>query len=195
MCVRKNMFEMEIELENWSRTLLYCYRYLGKIVETIDDMVAKISIESMFYRKNSTNNTMAQVEKILELNDRKVNLTNLKVIIEECVDKLPLKDMQLISLFYFDGLTFDEIASVLGISRRTVFRRRNNAITHFKEELFKKVTFDYLMTNYAGEQWLIDFYNYSVKKYSQIEIFDENKSVDNGKYIYRTLKALRKMAV
>ncbi len=195
MCVRKNMFEMEIELENWSRTLLYCYRYLGKIVETIDDMVAKISIESMFYRKNSTNNTMAQIEKILELNDRKVNLTNLKVIIEECVDKLPLKDMQLISLFYFDGLTFDEIASVLGISRRTVFRRRNNAITHFKEELFKKVTFDYLMTNYAGEQWLIDFYNYSVKKYSQIEIFDENKSVDNGKYIYRTLKALRKMAV
>jgi len=188
-------------LKSWSKTLLYCYRYLENIVDTIDDMVKKISLYSVYYNRKTNTDTISQINKVIELNDRKVNLTNLKVVIEESLNLLSCNDLQFVSLYYIDGLTAEETAKVMGVSLRTFFRRRNKAIDKLTNILADKYSVQYFFDNYIEETWLIDLYKY----YSKKEIEDNSsiedcldvasKKLSNGKYIFETIKELRKITV
>ncbi len=187
-------------MKNWSKTLLYSYRYLETIVETIDDMVKKISLYSMYYNRKNNFDTISQINKLIELNDRKVNLTNLKVIIEECLDCLSVKDLQFVSLFYIDGLNHEETAKAMNVSVRTFFRRKKLALERFTSILSKKYSIEYFFDNYSEESWLIDFYKFNLRKaYNEEKVQEDlditDKCMDNGKYIFDTLKDLRKITI
>lgn len=189
------------KLKNWSKTLLYSYRYLETIVDTIDDMVKKISLYSMYYNGKTNTDTLSQINKLIELNDRKVNLINLKVLIEETLDMLSCKDLQFVSLYYIDGLKSEETAKVMGVSLRTFFRRRNRAIEKFTDILAAKYSAQYFFDNYIEETWLIDLYKYYSRKEMEDNSYIEdsldiaNKKLNNGKYIFDTIKQLRKITV
>lgn len=180
-------------MENWSKTLLESYRYLETVVSTIDEMVKKISINSVYYNRKSNNDTLSVVNKVIMLNDRKLNLTNLKVIIENALDRLSLKDLQFVTLFYIDGLNIFEVAESLEVCVRTAFRRKLRALKEFTKALKQVTCKEYLFKNFSEEQWLMDIYAY----YSRNEENLDNSIGDekSGKDIYKTLKQLRKMAI
>jgi len=175
-------------LENWSKTLLISYRLLGLVVDRLDSMVRQVSLNSMYYNRKAGCNTMSQIEKLIEYNDKKANLTNLKVIIEQCMSNLPQKELEVVSLIYLDGLNVDDVADTLEISVRTVFRRKKRAIESFAKALSRICSYDYLMDNYSDEVWLMDIYE-SQRSRDNDKIDVERKEAVN--IIFRALKELK----
>ncbi len=176
-------------MENWSKTLLISYRLLGLVVERIDNMVRQISLNSMYYNRKSGYNTMAQIERLIEYNDKKANLTNLKVIIEECMATLPHKELEIVSLLYIDGLNLEECAETLDVSLRTVFRRKKRAIEDIAKALASKCTKKYLLDNYKEESWLMDIYNFQASRTGEELIIEDRKEANNS--IFKALKELK----
>lgn len=182
-------------MESWTKTLLISYKYLSTIVSTIDEMVGKISLNSYIYNRKNTCDTMGQFDKIIELNDRKCNLINLKVITEEALGKLKEKELRIAMLIYVDGLTCDETASAMGISRRTVFRKKNIILDKITKVLKEKYSCEYFMKNYINEQWLMELYYYYCNKAKTMTIeqtIDLAEEVDSGRAIYKTIKELQR---
>ena len=173
------------------------YRYLATIVDTIDKMVKKISMGGYFYNRKSNSTTMSQFETIIDLNERKQRLTNLKVIVEETFVKLSSKDLELLSLYYIDGLTFDEISKVKGVSIRTIFRRNRLALDKFTNNLANVVTVDYLHKYYSSESWIMELYDYNVAKSQHLLKFkqDDQDDYDGGRQVFKALKELRRIAI
>ena len=174
-------------LENWSKTLLISYRLLGLVVERIESMVQQISLNSMYYNRKTGCDTMSQIEKLIDYNDKKVNLTNLKVIIEECIASLSQKELEIVSLLYLDGLNVDEVASTLGISVRTVFRRKKRALESFAKALSRKCSSEFLMDNYKDELWLMDIY------YSHADGDNEEMDIERKETVNIIFKAMKEI--
>ena len=179
-----------IILEIWSKTLLISYRLLGLAVDRIDSLVKKISINSMFYNKKASSSTMSQIERLIEFNDKKVNLTNLKVLTEECMETLSAKELEVVSLLYIDGLAIEEVAQTLGVSIRTVFRRKKKAIESFSRALNNKTSRKYLLENYTEEQWLMDIYNYNASKSGEDVILTEDDNCVSVDSMFKAMKEL-----
>ncbi|MBQ4557779.1 MAG: sigma-70 family RNA polymerase sigma factor [Clostridia bacterium] len=179
-------------MENWGKALLESYRYLETVVNTIDDMVKKISINSVYYNKKAHCDTLSVFDRVIMLNDRKLNLTNLKVLVDMALDKLKSKDRQFLMLYYIDCLNCTEIAEVLEVSERTVFRRKLRATKEFANALSLITTKSYIETNYKEEHWLFDIYAYYSRDEKDVITIGDEKS---GKDIYKTLKQLRKLAI
>lgn len=183
-------------LENWSKTLLQSYRYLSTIVETIDKMVKKISIGSFTYNSKSNTNTLTQFESIIELNNRKEKLINLKVYVDMTLSKLSVKDLEVLSLGYIDGLSVEEIAETQNVSVRTIFRRRKCAIEKFSHVLGDIITHDKLYSIYSDEGWLMELYEYNFARSGNLlKILDVDNKFDEGRQIFKVLNELRKMAI
>ena len=174
-------------LENWSKTLLISYRLLGLVVDRLDSMVKQVSLNSMYYNRKAGCDTMSQIEKLIEYNDKKVNLTNLKVIIDECISSLSQKELEIVSLIYLDGLSVDEVANTLDISVRTVFRRKKRALESFAKALSRKYSSEYLMNNYKDEVWLMDIY------YTHANRMDEEIDIERKEAVGIIFKAMKEL--
>ena len=55
--------------------------------------------------------------------------------IYECIQKLPSRDREIILLFYYEELSYEEISDVLGIPLGTVRSRLSRARLKLKERL------------------------------------------------------------
>ena len=55
-------------------------------------------------------------------------LVELWIRVEEAVEALDVDAQRIISLYYFKGYTWDDVAEITGIARRTVFRMHERAI-------------------------------------------------------------------
>lgn len=103
--------------------------------------------------------TILQTNKIIKLMDRKRKLINLKVIVEDCLVKIPKKSRRILSLFYIDGITGNLIAQLLGISLRTFFRQKSKALDYFCSELEKfGYNIDFFEEEYSKEKWFSSVY-------------------------------------
>lgn len=68
------------------KTLLEIYRYLETICDSIDDVVKKTSLCGF----GRVNETKYSADKLIELTDKKRILINLKIMVENCLVKLPV---------------------------------------------------------------------------------------------------------
>lgn len=176
---------------------MHSYRFLQNLATTIDEKVKQITLGSMVYNSKSTNDTMSQFDMVIELNERKKNIINLKVVTEKCVSMLKQKELEVITLYYFDGLDVSDICDTLEISIRTFYRRKEMAIGRISEFLYKNYRKNYFLDNFGKETWLVDLYQYYLKK-SKIRRISEEGMEDgalNGREIFRALKEIRKIAV
>ncbi|KPU28192.1 RNA polymerase sigma factor WhiG [Caloranaerobacter sp. TR13] len=59
----------------------------------------------------------------------------IKSIIRETIDKLPEKEKLVISLYYYDELTYKEISEILGVSQSRISQLHSKALTSIKSKL------------------------------------------------------------
>lgn len=143
----------------WSKTILSVYRYLENISNAIDNLVRKKCIYSSFYNCGRNTNTYDYTNKILELTERKVQLINLKVITEDILMELKPVERKILTLYYVDGIKNKELAELLGMSIRTLFRKKMLAINSFDKILKLKGYTDAKLSNmFSGEKWLNNIY-------------------------------------
>ena len=96
----------------------------------------------------------------MQLTDRKINLINIKVMVDNTLSKMPLKYRQLLALAYIDNVKSEEIAEIMHISLRTFFRKKNDAINSFAKNLsMQGYTSEKLETMFYGEHWLKNLYD------------------------------------
>ena len=200
-----------MNLKIFGKTLLSVYRYLETITNAIENLVDKTTRNSMCLSQQKNLTTFDLSTKLLDLLDRKQKMINLKVICEKCVNQLDDQDKKILYLIYFEGVKSTMINKILNISIRTVFRRKEIALTNF-EFLLRKEGYDinYFKENYSSEKWLMDYYHFTSKGFTAKEMKNnefnysliENKSEDEqesyedsvakGRIIGSLLKQIKK---
>lgn len=147
-----------IDNELWGKTLLSLYRHFGVMANSIDNLVRRIGINSAF-RHTIYDSTIVDSNKILELTERKIKIINLKVIVEDILADLNMKDLKILTLCYVDGVEYKKIIKLLNINQRTFFRRKENAIARFSNKLVEMgYDADKLEKYLHNENWIKNTY-------------------------------------
>lgn len=147
-------------MKAWSKTILSVYKYLEALSNSIDDLVLKKSINSAFYNNGRRNTCYDCANKIMQLTERKINLINIKVLVDDTLRLMPVWQRQLIAMCYIDNAKSEEISEMMHISLRTFFRKKNEALQSFaKNLLLQGFTKEKLELMFCGESWLNSLYN------------------------------------
>lgn len=148
------------------------------MTNTVDKIVMDIGKYSnnQIMQKNQT--TYGQASKIIEYLERKRKMINLKVAVEDCLAKLNKIDRRILGLVFLDGVKSELVAQFLGVSLRTFFRKKLEALIHFNNQMMAS-GFDvkFFIREYSSEKWLLSVYNECVLKYSKDEEIIDNSVV------------------
>lgn len=147
-----------MRLKVWSKTLLNVYDCLFSLTNEIDKIIKNFAVNSCsFY---GFNRTFQDVQKIIDLTDRKVTLINVKVLIEKILVDLDDVSCKILTLKFVDKMPHDLIMEVLDIKRRTYFRKYNEAIGSFSCKLLA-MGFDEnkIIKLIKDEKWILFLFN------------------------------------
>lgn len=148
----------------WAKTLLTIYNCLETIADAIDNLVITQSVSSG--RNNLT--TLENAEKVINLIQRKKLLVNLKVLIDEALSKLDKNNARILILKYVDRVKPEIAMEILGLSRRTYFRRIDGAVNDFALTLSNLgYAENILETMLKKEHWIKEFFNNYLKQCEQ----------------------------
>lgn len=148
----------------WCRTLLTSYRALNTFAKTLDDTMEKLALKG-FNGYSSGYSTDMLYDKMLEIIDRKKGLVNIKVLVDNAMSKLSVKDYEILKLRYFDGIDVAQSAEMLALNGRTYFRKLNKALSSFMFNL-KKMGYDVerIKSEYKKENFIVALYQRLLKK-------------------------------
>ncbi|MDD4110794.1 MAG: ECF-type sigma factor [Clostridia bacterium] len=170
----------------WGKTMLTIQRYLERVTKAIDSLIYKKALASGYVssKRLTERSAFTVTNDIINLSQRKVNLINLNIICLNALKGIEENSAKLLILKFIDGLQSAEIASILGFSNRTYFRKLEKAYDDLgkwlKKNNFINCYFERLCKN---EGWIMDVF------YKNLE---ENKEKDIGEYINNVVKKLKK---
>lgn len=147
-------------MKYWSKSALSIYKYLEKMTDTIDKLIMDISTHSNSQTMQKNQTTFNQTRKIIEFLDRKRKMINLKVAVEESLDKLNKTDKRILGLVFIDGVKSEMVAQFLGVSLRTFFRKKVEALNRFNTQMIANgFDLNFFKSEYACEKWIMSVYN------------------------------------
>ena len=152
-------------MKYWSKSTLSIYRYLSTMSKSMDKLIIANSTNSNSVMLQKYQTTHYQANKIIDLIDRKRKIVNLKVIVDDVVSKLSKSDRRIITLVFFDGVKSEIASQLLGVSLRTFFRRKVNALKQFAMVL-QALGYDeeFFESEYAYEKWFMSVYDNCVSR-------------------------------
>lgn len=113
-----------MELKVWVKTFFSIFRWLERLTKAIDDYVL-IRGTSCYY-KNLSSITLCSTTKVVNditgLMNKKINLINIKILIEKMLQNLSSDHARFVVAKYVDNHTFEETAQILEVSTRTALR-------------------------------------------------------------------------
>lgn len=145
----------------WAKTILSVYKYLERIAGAIDKLVERQALNSYYYFSGSSidNGVLSVSKRIIELSERKVKLINLKILTENSLKKCDKLLAQILIAKYIDEDTSENIATSLGLTLRTYFRRLNQAEEQFYNNFALQGFNSKKLSAYlANEKWIVDVY-------------------------------------
>ena len=147
-------------MKYWSKSALSIYKYLSSMTNSIDKIVLDMGKGSNSALSSQYHSTYYQASKIIELMDRKRKMINLKVAVEDAISKLDRINRRIITLVFLDGAKSELVAKLLGVSLRTFFRKKVNAIKQFASVL-QEIGYDeeFFESEYFCEKWFMAVYD------------------------------------
>ncbi|MBO5924730.1 MAG: hypothetical protein J6Q52_00520 [Clostridia bacterium] len=134
----------------YTKTLLYCYRYLGKYYRALnEDLRERVKFDYDVKHHISTDKLLATT---IQLNHRLAGIVNMKVLVDKGLAHIPHIYSKVLILKYFKAMDSNTIAKSLQISIRTYYRRYATAIKLI-QKYFDSVGYDAtrIQTEYAEE--------------------------------------------
>ncbi len=132
---------------------------------TIDKIISEISKSSNSTMLQKYQSTHYQTNRIIDLTDRKRKIVNLKVIVEEVISRLSKGDRRVLTLVYIDGVRSEDASNLLGVSLRTFFRKKVNALREFSL-ILQALGYDeeFFESEYFCEKWFMSVYDNCVSR-------------------------------
>lgn len=152
----KNLSE-EQKMKFWIKTLLSSQKTFPEIIKTLDRIIelqaSSVSFASSIY--NLENPTFKQVEKVIDLSERKTFLLNIYLMSKELTKGLSSADSEFLEKKFVYNLSVETLAKEFDISPRTVYRKTNKLI----DEIYSKITrknwsLKFLESQIKNEFWL-----------------------------------------
>lgn len=108
---------------NWCNAMLVAYSSLPQIVKDIERSI-DLRVKSGFGSRHLYYgiSTEELLTGILNLNQRKIRLINIKVLVDKSLQALSEREQEFIKLKFFIKKPLREVAERLGVSLRTAFR-------------------------------------------------------------------------
>jgi len=157
-------------MKYWSKSALSVYRYLEHMANTIDKIVVATGKNSNHQNVQKYQTTLYQTSKIIEFTERKRKMINLKIAVENALQRLPKIERRILVLAFVDGVKSEMISQLLEISLRTYFRKKSKALDNFKEQMIAcGFDLEFFENEYACENWMMSIYQESVLKYNKDE--------------------------
>lgn len=163
-----NFNKYGVSIFAWVKTLISVHDAIPNIIKLIDKMVAAkaaSAIEGSSIFGDYQHGTFNQVEKLLDMQERKLSLLNVYAIIENMVASLPKKYREFVSLKYYKHKKMQYVSDSLEIDERTAFRWSNlilNKLVEFCEK--NNWTEIFFISQTKSEPWIKDHYNKYLKR-------------------------------
>ena len=169
----------ELKIKLWIKTLLSIQSTLPEIIKSVDKIIeinaSSLSFVTDIY--NTEKSTFAQVEKVIDLTERKNKLLNLYLISKNLISSVDESDRLFLKRKYVFNWTAEDLASEYQISIRTVFRRIEKLIEEIYEKSKKKNwSLNFINMQVKDESWLIEKF-YQFAKDSMPANFDSQTSI------------------
>ncbi|MBQ7977211.1 MAG: hypothetical protein IJ301_01240 [Clostridia bacterium] len=149
----------------WGKTLFESYKYIGRVVGSIDRLVLESSANS-YTTCSNTNETLDKMEAVIDLIERKKRLLTIKMIIEEGVKNMDYDSAKLLIRYYVDKMDSNSIAEEFEMNRRTINRRINNAVCDCMQKIYNLgYNLKFFETLLENEGWIVGLYNSYVARY------------------------------
>jgi len=180
-------------MKYWSKSAISIYKYLSTMSNTLDKIVLDLGKGSNCAVSQKYHSTYYQASKIIELMDRKRKMINLKVAVEDAIGKLDKTNRRIMALVFIDGAKSESVANLLGVSLRTFFRKKINALKEFTD-ILQEMGYDesFFESEYFNEKWFMAVYDECVykgcetdepvDKYLVKRVFNEVSKINNIAY-------------
>lgn len=147
------------------QALINAYKLLERTCNAIDDYV--ISYAENFGPDPSMDSTESITNKMIDLIARKNKLINLKIFIENCVEKMPDKFRKIIVLKLNYRCKASILMQILNLPERTYFRRMNQALEIFVDIVNNNNTKFDIDNIFLSEEWIANI----SKKFKEKQAF------------------------
>ena len=135
-----------------SEAIVRIYRQLKKKCDVIDKFINNHAY--YFGPTCSEYGALDVYNNMLELMDRKNKLINLKVIVDQAINTLDVKDRQVLLIKMNYNISMNELCGVLDMKERTAFRRIEHAFANLAEALNKSKYYNKLDKILKEEMWI-----------------------------------------
>ena len=165
-----NLLNDEQKMKFWIKTLLSTYNNIPEIIKAVDKIIeiqasSLTFISDIYYTEKST---YSQVEKVIDLSERKNNLLNIYLITKNLFSSISEEERTFMERRFVFNWTAEELATEYEVSTRTIFRKIEKIIDKIYAATKRKNWSLKLITmQIKNEQWLTDKFNKIVKDYYQ----------------------------
>lgn len=137
-----------------SETIIRIYRLLEKKCEAIDKFIKN---HAYYFGYSSAEYASIDVfNNIIELMARKNQLINLKIIVDNAINKLDDIDKKVLLIKRHYNISMAEFCGILELKERTAFRRIERAFLNLTDALNKSKYQQKLINIIKSEQWIQD---------------------------------------
>lgn len=152
----------EQKIKLWIKTLISIQSNLPEIIKSVDKIIevnaSSLSFISDIY--NTQKGTYAQVEKVIDLTERKNKLLNLYLISKNLLTGLAEEERTFLKRKFVYNWTAEELAIDYQVSTRTVFRRTEKLLEKIYEFTKRKNwSLSFIISQVKNESWIFEKFN------------------------------------
>ena len=146
----------------WIKTLISVQNNLPEIIKSVDKIIelnaSSLSFVSDIY--NTEKSTFAQVEKVIDLTERKNKLLNIYLISKHLLQSTSEEDRIFLKRKFIYNWSIDDLAQEYFVSPRTIFRRTEKIIVKIYETTKRKNwSLNFIKLQVNNECWLHEKFN------------------------------------
>jgi len=173
----------EQKMKFWIKTLFGAYSTLPEIIKTIDKIVelqaSSVSFMSDIYNREGS--AFDQMEKVINLSERKNNLLNVYLLVKNLYTSLSVDNVDLVEKKYLYNYSVEDLSREFDISTRTIYRRIDKIIDEVYELCKKRNwTLAFIESQLKDEGWIKERYIKIVTEYFKNINYQEPYSMSSS---------------
>lgn len=173
----------DVKMKFWIKTLLSSFSTLPEIIKTVDKII-ELQASSMSFCSdiyNREGSSYCQLEKVIDMSERKNNLVNLYVLIKELYRSLDIENAEIIEKKYLYGYSCEDIAKELGVSTRTIYRRIDKIVDQIYDTCkMRNWSLAFIESQLKDEGWIKERFIKIVTEYFKNINYSESYSMSSS---------------